>query len=158
VSNSTTAGITLSNAAPLINSFYSTGVTTPTGFSAKYPNSVSTIITNPIVVPTGAYGVYSATININLDGTTGTSPNGIIEVIICQTNASGVIVSYTLTESYIDNTLAEDANVTPTTGLFQYTSGNSGNYFSFIIANSSGVSLTLDSNGPYSNVQLYKVA
>ena len=109
------------------------------------------------MVPTGAYGVYSATININLDGTSST-PSGIIQLIICQTNASGTVQSYALTETYIDNTLAEDANVTPTTGLFQYTLTNQGNYFSFIFTNTSSANLILDSNGPYSNVQLYKVA
>lgn len=157
VATNNTAGIILSTTAPLINSFNSTGVTTATGFTVQYPGS-GTTTTNPIIVPTGAYGVYSVTININLDGASVSTPNGTVQLIICQTTSSGVVKSYALTETYVDSILAGDTNVTPTTGLFQYTQANQGNYFSFIFANSSGATLGLDVNGPYSNVQLYKVA
>jgi hypothetical protein len=158
VSSGSTSGITLSlTSGSTYNTFYSTGVSSSTtSFTCYYPSSSYTVTTNPIVVPTGAYGVYSVSINVNLNGTTTTT--GLVTLIICQTSSSGTIVGCSATESYLNTTGDELVNITQASGLFQYTSGNSGNYFSFIFANSSTVSLTLDGNSQNSNVQLYKIA
>jgi hypothetical protein len=140
-----------------INTFSSIGITTgpvtpsPGGFPP----------TTAVVMPAGAYGVYSVSMDIN---TNINSPPGtlaipkIVSFKIIQTDSSGAKKSEVISETYIAEDSAIDANTTPISGLFQYTPGNGGNYFSFFVSNSTGLNFTLDGPSPYSTIQITKIA
>jgi hypothetical protein len=137
---------------PNINAFSSPNITT--GLV-----TVGGVSTTAVIIPAGAYGVYSVSMDINtnyVSGTTGGS--SIVGFTIYQTNSSGTKYSEVISETYISSISAIDANTTPVSGLFQYTSTNNGNYFSFVISNNTGLTITLDGPTAYSNIQITKIA